>query len=472
MGWRQILVYTHRWLGIGGCLLFAAWFASGIVMIYARMPELDPAERRALLPSLSFSSARVALADAFPDSASIQRIRVGMFQGRPVYRALVRGRWTTVFADDGRALTGLTREQALTEARRLPGAGASTVRYDAAIAEPDQWTLQARALLPMHRISLGDPDDTMVYVSDRTGEIEVKTTARDRRIAYVGAVLHWLYFTPLRRNGPLWNQTVIWLSVAGCVMCLSGFVWGVTVARRSPYTGIMRWHHYAGLIFGVFTFTWIFSGLLSMDPWDWHPSTAPTRAQREAAAGGALRLDRFEVRALQRALQTRALADARDVELLQFRGEQVLSAEHRLVALWSPSMNAFARFPDDVIEQTAREAMPGTPIAESAWLREYDSYYYDRRGGTLALPVLRVKFADPDETWLYLDPSRGAIVRREQRLSRLNRWLYHGFHSLDFPFLYSRRPLWDVVMIVLSLGGLASAVTSLLPAYRRLRALW
>ena len=51
----------------------------------------------------------------------------------------------------------------------------------------------------------------------------------------------------------------------------------------------------------------------------------------------------------------------------------------------------------------------------------------------------------------------------------MNRWLYHGLHSLDFPLLYYRRPLWDIVMIVLSLGGLGSAVTAVVPAWRRLR---
>jgi hypothetical protein len=51
----------------------------------------------------------------------------------------------------------------------------------------------------------------------------------------------------------------------------------------------------------------------------------------------------------------------------------------------------------------------------------------------------------------------------------VNRWLYHGLHSLDFPFLYHRRPLWDVVVILLSLGGIASVATSLTPAWRRLR---
>ena len=36
-----------------------------------------------------------------------------------------------------------------------------------------------------------------------------------------------------------------------------------------------------------------------------------------------------------------------------------------------------------------------------------------------------------------------------ERASRWNRWLYHGFHSLDFPFLYYKRPLWDIVVILL-----------------------
>jgi len=41
----RVLVYTHRWLGIVSGVLFVVWFVSGIVMMYARMPELDPGER-------------------------------------------------------------------------------------------------------------------------------------------------------------------------------------------------------------------------------------------------------------------------------------------------------------------------------------------------------------------------------------------------------------------------------------------
>jgi hypothetical protein len=233
----------------------------------------------------------------------------------------------------------------------------------------------------------------------------------------------------------------------------------------------MRWHHYAGLAFGATTFTWIFSGLLSMDPWDWHPGTAPAQAQREAVAGGPLSLTSLTVARLRRALAEAAPEGGRDVELIQFRGEPFIAIDGRLVALNRSDRGAFARFESDAVEAAARAAMPGVPLADATWLDRYDSYYYDR-GATLPLPVLRARFADANATWLYLDPARGAIVRKEERLSRVNRWIYHGFHSFDFPALYARRPLWDVFVIALSLGGLASAVTSVLPAWRRLAALF
>ena len=48
----------------------------------------------------------------------------------------------------------------------------------------------------------------------------------------------------------------------------------------------------------------------------------------------------------------------------------------------------------------------------------------------------------------------------------MNRWLYNGLHSLNFPWLYNYRPLWDIVVITLMLGGTALCVTSLVLAWR------
>ncbi|HET7132886.1 MAG TPA: hypothetical protein VFJ95_11585, partial [Gammaproteobacteria bacterium] len=55
------------------------------------------------------------------------------------------------------------------------------------------------------------------------------------------------------------------------------------------------------------------------------------------------------------------------------------------------------------------------------------------------------------------------------RWSRLERWLYNGLHSLDFGFWYDKRPLWDVGMIALCLGALASSALGLWLGLKRLR---
>ena len=120
------------------------------------------------------------------------------------------------------------------------------------------------------------------------------------------------------------------------------------------------------------------------------------------------------------------------------------------------------------MNEIASAAMPGVAVQDAEWLQDYDGYYYDPRGSR-PLPVLRVRYADENATWLYLDPEQGSIVQRSTSVSRLRRWLYQGLHSLDFPFLYFHRPLWDIVVIVLSIGGTVLSFTTMLPAWRRLK---
>lgn len=507
--WRRLLIYVHRWLGIVGSLLFVAWFLSGIVLMYVGMPALDPDDRLARLPELDLTTAQVDVSVAAVTAGfTPRRIVVGMLGDRPVYRFAGGSGWTTVFADSGDPLADLSPDEALAVARRFAPEHAATAAYDTRLTAPDQWTLQSGVFFPLHRIRLGDRADTALYVSDRTGEPVMQTTRGGRRWAYVGAVLHWLYFTPLRSRGALWSNVVIWSSVLGCLLCLSGLLWGLwrvalapryrlrRVASRTPYAGLMRWHHYTGLVFGLVTFTWIFSGGLSMEPWGWPPRAAPTATQRAVVTGGPPRLGPLTVEQLRAGFEAIAPEFVpRELEVLQFQEIPYLLAldpgaaggrlrasalpntlrplgsrapRQRLVSVETPDQGAFERFDRDAFEQLAPALVPGADIVETTWLRQYDAYYYDR-GGRRRLPVYRVKYDDPRETWLYFDPYRGTIARTEERLTRLNRWLYHGLHSLDFPFLYSRRPLWDVVVILLSLGGIAVSVTSAPQAWRRLR---
>jgi len=508
LDWRRILVYTHRWLGIAASVLFVAWFISGIVMMYARMPRLSPEERLWRAPLLDLSPASVEPAEAVRKlSRPAERLRLGTHCGRPVYRLFDGRRWTTVFADTG-GLLELDADAALQVARGFVPQHASRLEHRGRIAEPDQWSLQIRGLLPAHIVRVGDSEETFLYVSEQTGEVVMRTTRQGRVWGYLGAVIHWIYFTPIRRHSDFWVELIIWTSIAGCVMCLFGLAWGIwrysplsryrlrRVTSHSPYAGMMWWHHYAGLVFGLVTLTWIFSGLLSMNPWDWSPSTTPSIEQRRAVSGGPLDTAHVSLAQLRAAATSLgASLPLKEIELLMYRGHSFAEAyvpptdeeladvalgdpgavfasridlQHRLVLLSQPERGLFHEFDHTSLESAARDAMPGIDVEDMVWLERYDAYYYDRHGA-LPLPVLRVRYADAVGTWLYLDPKRGEIVQKEERLSRLNRWLYHGLHSLDFPWLYQQRPLWDVVVIGLSIGGIALSLTSAPAALRRLR---
>jgi hypothetical protein len=542
LDWRRWVVYTHRWLGIVGGVLFVAWFVSGVVMMYARMPGMAQEERLARAPALDLSAATVSPLEAaravglVPEEESalgsltqpgvettaqkraaeisIDRVRVAMLGDRPVYRFGTGRNETIVYADTPEILGLVDQPQAEAIARRYAPEYTGTIHYDGYLTEPDQWTLQSRGLMPIHRFALDDEDSTRLYVSASSGDVVLRTTRAERFWGYLGPVTHWVYFTPLRKNGSVWSEFIIWSSVIGCVMCLTGLVWGVwrwspmrrfrlkRVPSQSPYAGWMKWHHYTGLVFGVITLTWTYSGLLSMGPFNWFQSPGITAEQREAYTGGPLQVDvmrldglRTSLVALENALGTRP----KELEAAQFRGEPFWLAyrgpaaseaerwmhvglwpraprprlEHRYVSAIDPAAGTFARFDEprfgrETMLDVARAAMPGVAIQDAEWLQEYDAHYYDLRSSRL-LPVLRVRYADEARTSLYLDPSRGAIVQKMDDTRRLRRWLYQGLHSLDFPFLYYKRPLWDVVVIALSIGGLALSATTLLPGWRRLR---
>jgi hypothetical protein len=123
----------------------------------------------------------------------------------------------------------VNREQAIERIRKWVPEHASTVRYDAYLEDSDQWTLQSaqRSQMPLHRIALDDQADTYYYVAENTGEIVMKTDRASRFKGFWSGVLHWVYFTPLRKNGYAWNQFIIWGSFAGGLMCLTGLVAGV-----------------------------------------------------------------------------------------------------------------------------------------------------------------------------------------------------------------------------------------------------
>jgi hypothetical protein len=429
-----------------------------------------------------------------------------MFDHRPVYRAEVNHQWRTLFADNGDVVSLISDEQAVNIGKAFFPEDAPDIQFMETLVEPDQWTLSSsiRRLAPLHKIALNDADSTQAYISAQTGEVVLKTDGVGRFWGYVGAVLHWIYFTPLRKHTEVWIWTVIVISFLGSIMCVLGIVvgiWRFSIQRRyqarnggsmSPYHGIKRLHHWLGLTFGWFTFTWILSGLFSMNPFDWSPGTSATPSQVQSV-GGVVELSKIGCTPFAAQQIFERSFKVKELELVPFRGDVFylgveppkklvntnwlntdmpgyLASETKLRQRFVNAATGESReqFSVESIEKAAVAAMPEAKIIDSDWLSEYDAYYYSQ-DGKRNLPVLRVKFDDGNKTWLYLDPQQGKIVLKHETLSRLERWLYHGLHSLDFPVFYQSRPLWDIVLVGLSFGGIALSWTAVKLSWVRAR---
>ena len=167
-----------------------------------------------------------------------------------------------------------------------------------------------------------------------------------------------------------------------------------------------------------------------------------------------------------------ALAPTRikELELLSIGEEPTYLAtigpgDSRIVRLDGQVQRAFDEAALDAI---VKKAVGEPGVAELRTTGEYDRYYLDRRGN-LPLPVVLARLNDSDRSRFYIDPRTARIVGSYNAADWSSRWLYHGLHSLDFPWLYNHRPVWDIVMIAFMLGGTALSVTSVVLAWRVVR---
>src|SRR5262249_53706071 len=175
------------------------------------------------------------------------------------------------------------------------------------VEEVDQWTVagQFRNLRPMYKYSW--PNGEQVYLNGITGEVVQYTTFGTRLAAHVSAIPHWDYYTPLRKNQPVWINFMIWASAIGTVAAIIGIIVGVWMYSPKkkyrlagaptgiPYRGQKRWHTIFGLIFGIATVTWTFSCLMSLWPFPIiqrltqpaRPAAVQQTAEPQAAGGQA-----------------------------------------------------------------------------------------------------------------------------------------------------------------------------------------
>lgn len=469
------LIFIHRWLGIACCLLFAMWFATGLVMHFVTFPTLTADERFAGMAPIATDEVRVSPEQArqAASTAPVTQVRLAMRGERPQYVFAQESGLAAVYADSGEIAPLAAQDEALRLAlqyARLRGLDSSHAAY-AELAAHDQWTVPngLDPYRPLHRIRLHDTAGTELYVSAVTGEVVRDTTRFERGWNYAGAVLHWIYPTALRKHWAAWDSTVWWLSLTALVGAVTGLIVGVTRARwkhaagLSPYRGMHYWHHLLGLACAAFVLTYIFSGWLSMDHGRLFSKNAADPQEIAALAGGTFETARFGDVPLAQA------QGAKEIEFVLLGGQPYLrarfDADKQLIV--GRQGNAVAHFAPSTVTAAARPVLSGQCGAVEAVAAD-DAYYVTPSAGDT--PLYRLRCADARHTWIHVDGATGQIIEQVDDSRRWYRWLYSALHTFDMPWLVAHPMLRTLLIVSLCLSGLLFSLTGIVIGWRRLKA--
>ncbi len=487
---KYYLYIFHRWLGIVLCLFMAMWFISGVVMLYVGYPKLTHAERLKALPMLDSVQCCAELSKVLAASkqpSAIENLRLTTVNHAPRFiLQYPKMQYVAVNGLFGDRIPNISAETSVQSANAYT---LGTGTYSGSVTE-DPWT-HSRALdglRPLHKVHMSDAEETLLYVSSVTGEVVRDATATERIWNWVGAWIHWLY--PFRGGvfDAYASDIIIYTSLIGCILTLTGLTTGILRWRfqghykqgsKTPYRNVsMRWHHISGLVFGLITFTWILSGMLSMNPWKiFDAGASPFNMQ--AYTLGNVDNAHFPLSAKDalNTFQTHEFYPC-ELEWRIFDGAgYYLGFDQNgrsQILLAQPNASPMNMLAVEQLQHAAERAMGKAKLHRSELLTQYDAYYYARAAHTMTghtekrLPMLRLEFEDPHQTWLHLDPYTGGVVKLDS-YRRTSRWLFAFLHSWDWLPLLDRRPLWDIALIILSLGGLVLSISGVIIAWKRLQ---
>lgn len=397
--------------------------------MYVGFPKLTEEERLAALPALPSDAELVSPADfirTLSKPESLETLRLSTLAGRAVYQIHSSDGWQVIYADTGELLEQVTPELARKSAETYAERGGFSTNnelLDLGPIETDQWSVSSSLHdhRPLYRFRLSDADYTQLYVSSTTGEVVRDVSASEKAWNWLGANLHWIYPVQLRKDVDLWVDVVIVLSLLCFIPIVTGAVVGVLRLRirkpykgnrNTPYRGVAKLHHILGLVVLVILVMYMFSGLMSMNPWGvFNESTSFYDQKQRYRHGSDAGQTGLSVLALertndswQRLQSSELMADVKEV-YWHFVGAEVHWVLHRSATdrcVVRDATLACREQPFPNIEDKLKALLPQANVDSLELLQEYDNYYYSHHGRTRPLPAWRVKFSDEAESWFYI----------------------------------------------------------------------
>lgn len=476
--WSRVnrwLTWFHRWAGVALCLLFAIWFASGAVLHFVSFPSLSAADRHADSEPIDMVRLQTEPGAALAKVPAATDLRLVSVAGRPVYLAQgPEGAWTSIAGDTGEILPFATANTAATIAERFSGA---PIASTSGPLEYDQWIVHQHfdSFRPFYRVQVNDGEGTELYVSARTGEVQQKTRFAQRAWNWSGAVMHWIYFTPLRKSWSAWNQVVWWISLAALLSSAVGTCLGIIrmTANRaagrkglSPFRGWMRWHHIIGLFASAIVITWMLSGWLSMDHGRLFSRPEPTRQQSMQVSG-------LSTAAIAQAAQLssiRALAPATEITFNALAG-------HVLITAYDATGGVRSLLPDSSPDQVLPQLSDSLLLSglEQLWPDHvhpaavgdaYDRVYRLAESAAEDTAVFEVR---GQSLRLYMDRHSGRVLAIMDTSRRQYAWIYYALHTFQFPGLIEHPEIRSIVVLTLLALGFVSSLTGVVLSVKRVR---
>ncbi|MGT2490274.1 PepSY domain-containing protein [Cupriavidus basilensis] len=453
--------------------------------------EQTPSASR-LPPPLDVATVRVPL-DAAMASAGLARfprsLRLEMMGAHPVYRM---GRLERQAAHrparDAARIEQVDAPAAQEIARRFSGAaGARWIET----AERDQWTVPngLESLAPAAPHCAGRRRRAPSCMSPRAPAKSMRDTNRSERFwNWLGAVPHWLYFTPVRADPPLWRQVVLWTSgvcdrrggsaasgSAGCAcVCAAASRMG-SAGGTSPYHGWMGLAPRRGP--GRFAVPAGLAGKrLAIGQSQPVASGARVCAARAGAPCGrspaALSPPGTARRSRGCCLGTGA--PPREIRMARQAGLPVLAGgagrcRHRGHDAGLPRRHRGAAC---ALRRGARAGC--RPAGAGRGCRRQRPAATRRRLLVQPPPAARscrccaCALTMPPKPGRISTPTTATCSAAATAAGALYRWLFNAAHTWDLGWLLRHRPAWDLALWLLSIVGLAGAVSGVVIGWRRL----
>lgn len=468
---KHIAIQLHKITGSLLSLLFLLWFISGIVMIFEGFPHASRKERFDHLATFSENQFKQL---APPPTTWLGKVNLELCNGKPVYRLITGRKAQKAFdAQNLKPLESFSEEHARKQATSFLGSPVKEVKL---LNNVDQWVPWSyyKPLLPFYKCYMNDPARTVLYVSEKTGEIVQQTNRKERWAARCGVIPHWLYFKQLRLQSGLWLVVVLCLSGVGIAMSFTGIIVGLIRKKNgnhlTPYKkALYKWHHITGFIFGLFVFTFVLSGFFSLANVPNWMVFISSKNEKKISWGQDLDL------AKQAAISPYKIYEAleqkegiRKISWKNMHGKPAYFVYYNnyqipeTYQLVGDSIQKHTIYSLSEVKEIAKNYLGGTGYS-IIHQEKYDNYYKGSAMYYLPQPVYKLITSNAAQTWIYINPATAEKVKSYTRNTRLRRWLYQGLHKFDFKFLREEAEWFrKLLLIVISLGGIAVSASGVL----------